>query len=626
MHFALDVAVLGLAFVFAYALRFEFNVPRFWREKALLQLPVVVGLQIFCLGLSGVYAYIWRYVGLRELAGFGRGIALAAVPVIALRLLSMQPLVAPWSVIIIDVILAVGGVVGLRVARRMVFERFERNATASHRKKAVLMIGAGRAGVLAAREILGRGDADLEIRGFVDDDVKKVGSVIHGIKVLGTTSDLPGLVAEFGIDHVVITIARATRPEMRRLLDICESVPVKARVIPGLLELLQGNINVSRIRNVEIEDLLGREPVQLDMELVSRFITQRTVVVTGAGGSIGSELTRQIARFGPRRLLLIEQAEGALFDIDRELQSRFPGVEIVPVIADVTDAERLDRLFAKHRPDVVLHAAAHKHVPMMEKNPGEAVKNNVVGTRTVAEMAGRHGVSAFVLISTDKAVNPTSVMGASKRVAELVLQSLQRRYADTRYVAVRFGNVLGSAGSVIPLFREQILKGGPVTVTHPDMVRYFMTIPEASQLVLQAGAMGQGGEILVLDMGEPVKILDLAKDMIRLSGLRPVDDIEIAFSGVRPGEKLFEELGTAGEQHTKTRHPKIFIGQIRGVDVAVLDEAVARLVSLAVADDGLGIRTELRTLLPEALIGLDIVGVTGPNLTAPPSPAMSSAA
>ena len=626
MHFALDVAVLGLAFVFAYALRFEFNVPRFWREKALLQLPVVVGLQIFCLGLSGVYAYIWRYVGLRELAGFGRGIALAAVPVIALRLLSMQPLVAPWSVIIIDVILAVGGVVGLRVARRMIFERFERNATASHRKKAVLMIGAGRAGVLAAREILGRGDADLEIRGFVDDDVKKVGSVIHGIKVLGTTSDLPGLVAEFGIDHVVITIARATRPEMRRLLDICESVPVKARVIPGLLELLQGNINVSRIRNVEIEDLLGREPVQLDMELVSRFITQRTVVVTGAGGSIGSELTRQIARFGPRRLLLIEQAEGALFDIDRELQSRFPGVEIVPVIADVTDAERLDRLFAKHRPDVVLHAAAHKHVPMMEKNPGEAVKNNVVGTRTVAEMAGRHGVSAFVLISTDKAVNPTSVMGASKRVAELVLQSLQRRYADTRYVAVRFGNVLGSAGSVIPLFREQILKGGPVTVTHPDMVRYFMTIPEASQLVLQAGAMGQGGEILVLDMGEPVKILDLAKDMIRLSGLRPVDDIEIAFSGVRPGEKLFEELGTAGEQHTKTRHPKIFIGQIRGVDVAVLDEAVARLVSLAVADDGLGIRTELRTLLPEALIGLDIVGVTGPNLTAPPSPAMSSAA
>ena len=626
MHFALDVAVLGLAFVFAYALRFEFNVPRFWREKALLQLPVVVGLQIFCLGLSGVYAYIWRYVGLPELAGFGRGIALAAVPVIALRLLSMQPLVAPWSVIIIDVILAVGGVVGLRVARRMVFERFERNATASHRKKAVLMIGAGRAGVLAAREILGRGDADLEIRGFVDDDVKKVGSVIHGIKVLGTTSDLPGLVAEFGIDHVVITIARATRPEMRRLLDICESVPVKARVIPGLLELLQGNINVSRIRNVEIEDLLGREPVQLDMELVSRFITQRTVVVTGAGGSIGSELTRQIARFGPRRLLLIEQAEGALFDIDRELQSRFPGVEIVPVIADVTDAERLDRLFAKHRPDVVLHAAAHKHVPMMEKNPGEAVKNNVVGTRTVAEMAGRHGVSAFVLISTDKAVNPTSVMGASKRVAELVLQSLQRRYADTRYVAVRFGNVLGSAGSVIPLFREQILKGGPVTVTHPDMVRYFMTIPEASQLVLQAGAMGQGGEILVLDMGEPVKILDLAKDMIRLSGLRPVDDIEIAFSGVRPGEKLFEELGTAGEQHTKTRHPKIFIGQIRGVDVAVLDEAVARLVSLAVADDGLGIRTELRTLLPEALIGLDIVGVTGPNLTAPPSPAMSSAA
>ena len=626
LHFALDVLVLGLAFVIAYALRFEFRVPDFWVDKAIVQGPLVVGLQVLFLAVGGVYSYIWRYVGLRELRGFAWGIGTALVPIVVLRIINAQPFVAPMSVIIIDGLLALGGVVGLRVARRLVYENFERTSSTTRRQKSVLLIGAGRAGVLAAREILGRGDSDLEIKGFVDDDEVKTGSVIHGVKVLGTTRDLPRLVGELGIDHVVITIARATRPEMRRLLDICESVPVKARVIPGLWELLQGNVNVSRIRNVEIEDLLGREPVQLDMELVGRFITERTVVVTGAGGSIGSELARQIARFGPRRLLLVEQAEGALFDIDRELHAKHPGVDIVPVIADVTDAQRLDRLFAQHRPDVVLHAAAHKHVPMMEKNPGEAVKNNVVGTRTVAEAAGRHGVSAFVLISTDKAVNPTSVMGASKRVAELVLQTLQKRFRDTRFVAVRFGNVLGSAGSVIPLFREQILKGGPVMVTHPDMVRYFMTIPEASQLVLQAGAMGAGGEIFVLDMGEPVKILDLAKDMIRLSGFRPNEDIDIEFSGVRPGEKLFEELGTAGEQHTKTKHPKIFIGQINGVDVDVLEAAVARLVALAATDDGAAIRAELCQLLPEALIGLDIVGVTGPNLTAPPSPALSSAA
>ncbi len=626
LHFGLDVVVLLLMYLAAFALRFEFRIPDYWVTKAVIQGPLVVGLQVLGLASSGVYAYIWRYVGLSELKGFARGIALALVPVVVLRLINAQPFVAPMSVIIFDGILALGAVISLRVARRLLYENFERSPTGERRKKSVLLIGAGRAGVLAAREILGRGDSDLQICGFVDDDGVKTGSVIHGVKVLGTTRDLPRLVTELAIDHVVITIARATRPEMRRLLDICESVPVKARVIPGLWELLQGNVNVSRIRNVEIEDLLGREPVQLDMELVGRFLTERTVVVTGAGGSIGSELSRQIARFGPRRLLLLEQAEGALFDIDRELQAKHPGVDIIPVIADVTDAQRLDRLFAQHRPDVVLHAAAHKHVPMMEKNPGEAVKNNVVGTRTVAEAAGRHGVASFVLISTDKAVNPTSVMGASKRVAELLLQTLQKRFADTRFVAVRFGNVLGSAGSVIPLFREQILKGGPVRVTHPDMVRFFMTIPEASQLVLQAGAMGAGGEIFVLDMGEPVKILELAKDMIRLSGFRPNDDIEIEFSGVRPGEKLFEELGTAGEQHTKTRHPKIFIGQINGIDVDVLDAAVARLVVLAGLDDGSAIRAELRKLLPEALIGLDIVGVTGPNLTAPPSPALPSAA
>ncbi len=623
MQFVLDVALLAGVFAFAYALRFEFRIPRVWFDRALVQAPVFVALQVIGLAVSGVYSYIWRYVGLAELKGFARGIGVAVVPVVVLRALRVSPLDAPTSVIIIDAFMALVGVIGLRVIRRLVYERYERSAGQPRRRKAVLLLGAGRAGVLAAREILARGDGELEIKGFIDDDDTKLGSVIHGVKVLGTSRDLGKLVAAHSIDHVVITMARATRPEMRRILDICESVPVKARVIPGLLELLQGNVAVSNIRNVEIEDLLGREPVQLDMELVGRFLTQRVVVVTGAGGSIGSELCRQIARFGPKRLLLVEQAEGALFNIDRELQAAFPGVDIVPVIADVTDADRVAKVFARERPDVVLHAAAHKHVPMMEKNPGEAVKNNVIGTRTVAEAAGRYGVSAFVLISTDKAVNPTSVMGATKRVAELSIQALQRRFKETRFVAVRFGNVLGSAGSVIPIFREQILRGGPVTVTHPDMIRYFMTIPEAAQLVVQAGAMGEGGEIFVLDMGEPVRILDLAKDMIRLSGLRPFDDIEIAFSGVRPGEKLFEELGTASDDVQKTKHPKIFIGRIAGVDADTLEADVQALVD--VSDDGAAVRAKLKAIIPEALIGKDLPGVTGPSVTAPPSPAMVQA-
>lgn len=611
MHFALDAALLLAIFIIAYELRFEFSVPQAWWQRAVVQAPVFVSLQIAALAASGVYAFIWRYVGLAELKAFARGILLSLVPITLLRILRVNPLDAPTSVIVIDGILALVGVVGLRVLRRVFYERFERTAGAPRRKKAVLLLGAGRAGVLAAREIVARGDGELEIKGFIDDDEQKVGSVIHGVKVLGTTRELERLVREHHVDHVVITIARATRLEMRRILDVCDSVPIKARVIPGLLELLQGNVAVSHIRNVEIEDLLGREPVQLDMELVGRFITERIVVVTGAGGSIGSELCRQIARLGPKRLLLLEQAEGALFEIERELRASFPTVESVPVIADVTDAERVERLFAKERPDVVLHAAAHKHVPMMEKNPGEAVKNNIVGTRTVAEATGRFGAAAFVLISTDKAVNPTSVMGATKRVAELTIQALQRRFVDTRFVAVRFGNVLGSAGSVIPIFREQILKGGPVTVTHPDMIRYFMTIPEAAQLVVQAGAMGQGGEIFVLDMGEPVKILDLARDMIRLSGLRPGDDIDIAFTGIRPGEKLYEELGTSGESVEKTRHPKIFIGNIKAADVDALDAGVTRLLQAATADDAARVRVELKALIPEALIVVDSPTLAG---------------
>jgi FlaA1/EpsC-like NDP-sugar epimerase len=400
---------------------------------------------------------------------------------------------------------------------------------------------------------------------------------------------------------VVITIAQASRTEIRRVVEICESVPVKAQIIPGLYEILSGAVEISRIRDVEIEDLLGREPVILDEELLRSFLAGKTVMVTGAGGSIGAELTRQVAGFKAGTLLLVERAEFALFDVDRELRAAYPELAIVPLVADVCDRELMRGLMDRFKPSVVLHSAAHKHVPMMESNPTEAVKNNILATRSLGEVAGEAGVEVFIQISTDKAVRPTSVMGAAKRVAELVVQDLNPRYS-TRFVSVRFGNVLGSAGSVIPTFKEQILQGGPVTVTHPDMVRYFMTIAEASQLVLEAGAMGEGGEIFVLDMGDPVRIFDMAKDMITLFGLKPFDDIDIVFTGMRPGEKLFEELNTEGENITKTRHPKIFIGTINTYDDRMVTVALKRFEGLAQLGRERELRAFFNEFLPEARV------------------------
>src|SRR5687767_6896970 len=383
-------------------------------------------------------------------------------------------------------------------------------------------------------------------------------------------------------------------------MDICSSIPVKAQIVPSLNEIALGRVSVSRIRAVQIEDLLGREPVELDDKNLHDFLTGRTVLVTGAGGSIGSELVRQIINYHPKCILLVERAEFFLFQIGRELQD-IGDIEFVPLIADVGDEPRMREIFQKYRPEVIFHAAAHKHVPLMEVNAVEAIKNNVLATRCLGEMAGEFNARDFVLISTDKAVNPTSVMGASKRIAEIVVQGLNQRYS-TNYVAVRFGNVLGSAGSVVPIFREQIQKGEPITVTDREMTRYFMTIPEASQLVLQAGALGKGGEIFILDMGEPVRILDLAEDMIRLSGLTPYEDIDIVFTGVRKGEKLFEELEITGENLDKTNHPKIFIGKI----AAYSDEEVERIVSsfrAAVVDSDEGrVRQLFNQFLPEAKI------------------------
>jgi FlaA1/EpsC-like NDP-sugar epimerase len=608
LHYVIDLLVLVSSFALAYLLRFDFELPRGQAEDFLTQLPYVVLVQMAALSLAGVYTFIWRYVGMSEARAFANAALWSALPVLGARLVlpaSLNDYRVPISICLIDTALAFGGALGLRVLRRAVYESAHtrrgtrERAGLEHRRRPVLLIGAGHAGMLAAKEIRGRGDADLAIKGFIDDDRNKAGSMVQGVRVLGTTADLPRLVRDLDIDHVILTIAQTSRRDIRRIVGVCEQIPIKIRVIPGLYELLHGHVEVTHIRDIQVEDLLGREPVELDFEGISQFLGGKTVMVTGAGGSIGSELARQVARFAPSKLLLVERAEPALFQIDREMREELPGLPTVPLVADVGDAERMRCVMEENRPQVILHAAAHKHVPMMETNSAEAVKNNVLATYTLGRIAGECGAEVFVLVSTDKAVRPTSVMGASKRIAELAVQSLDRSYA-TRYVAVRFGNVIGSTGSVIPIFQEQIRKGGPVTVTHEQMKRYFMTIPEAAQLVLQAGGIGRGGEIFILDMGEPVRILDLAVDTITLSGLKPYEDIDIVVTGMRPGEKLFEELAVSEEQITKTFHPKIYIGNIVTYPEERVAEGLSRLGEFARLGDERRIREFMADFLPEA--------------------------
>ncbi|MCD4749225.1 MAG: polysaccharide biosynthesis protein [Thermoanaerobaculales bacterium] len=608
MQFAFDLFVLALAFVLSYNLRFDFMITEAELHKMLVQAPLVMLIQFGSMFIFGFYTFVWRYIGMAELRPFVKAAWWSFLPLILMRFGLPDAFLVwrvPLSIILMDTMLAFGGVLALRVLRRATFERFEKERRAKgadgEKLKPVLLVGAGRAGVLAAREIQARGDMGMEIRGFVDDEPDKHGSVIQGVKVLGATRELPRLVSELGIDHVVISIAQTGRKDLRRIIEICEAIPVRARIIPGLYELIDGTVEITRIRDVEIEDLLGREAVSLDEKSLSEFLEGKTVMVTGAGGSIGSEICCQVAKFGAGRVLMVERAEFALFESEREMREFCPGADVLPLVADVCDETRMSEIFESYRPAVVFHAAAHKHVPLMENNTGEAVKNNVLGTRLVAELAGRSGVETFVQISTDKAVRPTSIMGASKRAAELVAQDLNRQF-DTQFISVRFGNVLGSAGSVVPSFRKQIEEGGPVTVTHPDMVRYFMTIPEASQLVVQAGAIGQGGEIFILDMGEPVRIVDMAKDMITLCGLKPFEDIDIEFTGIRPGEKLFEELQTVGENITKTRHPKIFAGKINTYGEAEVSQALERFRGLCGAGDEAELRRYFNELLPEARV------------------------
>lgn len=601
---SVEIACLVAAFVFAYLLRFDFDVPDAEQINLLVQLPFVVVLQVIALRTFGAHRFIWRYTSTRDAATIAKTLAgVLMLMLVARSFYSVlhASVIVPISISILDFVLAYVGVLGVRMTRREMYERSNRMTADKSLRKPVILVGAGQAGVLTLAEIKRRGDIDIDVKAFVDDDQAKHGAVINGVKVRGGIDQLRELVKKYGADHVIITIAQASREEFQKILRVCEDIPIKVRTIPGLYELLQGNVTVSRIRDIEVEDLLGRAPVELDHNSINKFLANKVAMVTGAGGSIGAELVRQLVNSKTKKLVLVERSEYALFQIQQEIAEKFPDADVSAVIADICDLERMENIFFRFRPNVVFHAAAHKHVPLMESNSSEALKNNVLGTKVVGELAGQYASDAFVLISTDKAVSPTSVMGATKRVAELVIQDLDREY-DTRFLAVRFGNVIGSNGSVIPTFREQIKRGGPVTVTHPEMTRYFMTIPEATQLVLQAGAIGKGGEILILDMGEPVKILDLARQTIKLSGLRPNVDIHIKFTGMRPGEKLSEILETNEEKLEKTSHSKIFVSKIAPYASSQVHAITDKIPELCRTEDDVNIRKFLAASLPEAQI------------------------
>ncbi|HOX43458.1 MAG TPA: nucleoside-diphosphate sugar epimerase/dehydratase [Myxococcota bacterium] len=620
---AAHAALYVVAFLVAWLLRFDFGFPEGQALTIIAGLALIVVLRTAAAMAFRLYGGVLKYAGVKDLLDIVKAMSVASVAFIVVSVL--LNLKFPRSVIAIDWFLSIMLVGGLRFGLRLAREALVPAAAAGERRKRVVILGAGDAGEALVRDLQRTYRDRYEVVGFLDDNKSKHGLRIHDVPVLGSIMYLGDYVGRFGADEAIIAIPSATGKTMRAIFEVCKIAGVRFKTIPGVDQLIDGKVSVNQVRDVAIEDLLGREPVLLETDVLSAFLKGKTVMVTGAGGSIGSEMCRQILRYGPRKLLLVEQSEPNLFFIHKEIVTTCAGACCVPLIADVTDGTRMEHIFAAHQPEVIFHAAAHKHVPMMEWNPGEAIKNNVFGTRTMADLAHAHGALAFVMISTDKAVNPTSVMGASKRVAEMYVQALSR-HSKTKFSAVRFGNVLGSVGSVVPIFQEQIARGGPVTVTHPDMRRYFMTIPESCQLVMQAGAMGAGGEIFALDMGEPVKIVDLARDLITLSGFTPDEDIQVKFTGLRPGEKLFEELGFDAEKMDKTRHPKIYTGKLQPHRLEEVSRWLAGLGwvmdakgAAGQADEEAGpdeVRAALKAVVPEFAVDIE------PRLpSAPPSPA-----
>jgi len=627
LNIAVHVVLFSLALLLAFLVRFDSgldpNATRNWFvSRYLAWLPVFVGLKLMIFGRMRLFRSGWRYAGIRDVASILTAswlFVLILFPAVMLFRYAPEwlsewtgrrldvPLLSPLisyfrsysqGVLVLDFLGTVFLVCTARLGFRLYREELRPVATEGVRR--VLIVGAGNAAEGIIREIRRMSVERYRVVGLVDDAPAKRGILIHGAPVLGGTEDIPRLCTEKRIEEIIIAMPSATQKELRRVIDMCDGTKLRFQSLPGVGDLIDGRVTVSQIRPVDIDDLLGREAVALDTGAIGRFLRGKRTLVTGAGGSIGSEMCRQIAKYGPASLILVEQAETPLFDIENELRARHDGIPVVPIICDIYDRQRVMTVWRRYRPEVVIHAAAHKHVPMMELNPCEAVKNNILGSRNVADASCEVGAGEFITISTDKAVNPSSVMGASKRVAEIYTQALNGQDGcATKFKAVRFGNVLGSSGSVVPTFRRQIARGGPVTVTHPEMTRYFMTIPEAAQLVLQAAATGAGGQIFLLDMGEPVKIVDLARSMITLSGFRPGDDIDIVFTGVRPGEKLFEELRTHGEDVEPTVHPKVLVWKNRPIEWDAIQKGMEQFERLQNTIDGSAIVRALRHLVPE---------------------------
>ncbi|MFR4918206.1 MAG: polysaccharide biosynthesis protein [Veillonella atypica] len=583
------ITIIGVALI-SLLIRFDGYITSHYLHQMIDALPIMVISYIVMLLSMHLYTRIWRYAGMREMVAvliattLGAGLFYTGMYVFDKSL--------PRSIYLISWILSTG-VIGIgRMVLHYIAMRYGGKQSTDADMVNTLIIGAGDAGATIAREIERYHKRSRKVIGFIDDDESKFNRLMGGVRILGNRHDIPSIVKENKVKEIIIAMPSVTRNEIRNIMEICSPLKCKVNTLPGMYQLLDDEVLVSHLHPVSIEDLLERDEVRLDMDVVEHYIRDKVVLVTGAGGSIGSEICRQIMRVGPKQLLLLGHGENSIYLINQELKNIYKDGPIIPIIADIRDKQQLDQIFTQYNPQVVFHAAAHKHVPLMEIQPMAAVLNNIYGTRNVADVAGRHGVERFVMISTDKAVNPTSVMGATKRVAEKVIISMNDTY-DTKYITVRFGNVLGSRGSVIPLFKKQIEAGGPVTVTDPEMTRYFMTIPEASQLVLQAGAMGKGGEVFLLDMGEPVKIIDLARNMIRLSGLEPDKNIHIKITGLRPGEKKYEELLTSEEGTNRTNHTKIFEAALDTVDRDWLIEKISTFDSCETDMDVIGVLQDI---------------------------------
>lgn len=587
---ALDGIAVASIYVFAIFLRFDFSLSSPQAQGYLdIYLHCIVSLiliKLVIFAIMGLYNSLWKYAGLDELVKVVGGVLVANLAAIVFLMFSGHLL--PRSVYFIVTVLDMAALGLIRLSYRYLRNRrygglhifntsgcenilnFVKNKNTTNNERRIMLVGAGDAGAAMVKEVRMNPKQHQRVVVAVDDDTQKLNQKLYNVKIAGNRYDIPRLAEKYNVDEIIVTMPSLGRKELGEILEECNKTNCKVKILPALIDIISGKVTTKALRDVNIEDLLGRESVVLDTDCISGYLEDKTVLVTGAAGSIGSELCRQISNYKPKRILCIDLSENGLYELIQEFKLKFPDIELVTFLASIRDPARIDEILTRYRPEVVFHAAAHKHVPLMEDNPKEAIVNNALGTKNMLDAAEKHGAKRFILISTDKAVNPTNVMGATKRIAEMLLQEKSKN-SKTNFAAVRFGNVLGSNGSVIPMFRRQIANGGPVTVTHKNITRYFMTIPEAVQLVMQAGAMAKGGEIFVLDMGQPVKILDLAEKVIRLSGFEPYDDIDIVISGLRPGEKLYEELLLSEEGIKETSHEKIFVGKPLAISPALAD-------------------------------------------------------